>query len=241
MVVAVIFAGGVGSRMHSKDLPKQFLCIHGKPIIVHTVEHFENHSMVDAIVIACVAEWVDYCTDLMKTWGMTKVKQVVPGGETGQLSIYNGLNAAKDLADPEKTIVLIHDGVRPMINEQVITNCIESVKEYGTAITCVPAIETVVEASSDNITQRVHDRESLRIARAPQCFWLDDILQMHKRAMAVGRVGYTDSATLFIAYGIELHLVDGPMENIKVTTPGDFFSLQAILNAREIEQVYISS
>lgn len=129
MNIAVIFAGGVGKRMHSKECPKQFLKIYNKPIIIHTLEYFEKHPLIDAIVISCVEEWMPYLEELIYKYRIEKVKKVVVGGETGQLSIYNGLKAAEDVANGEKAIVLIHDGVRPLINAKLITDNIESVKK----------------------------------------------------------------------------------------------------------------
>ena len=105
MNIAVIFAGGVGSRMHSKDRPKQFLEMYNKPIIIHTLEYFENHSMIDAIVVVCIKDWIPYLNKLLYKFRIEKVKSVVPGGETGQLSIYNGLKSAKQIAKDEKSIV----------------------------------------------------------------------------------------------------------------------------------------
>lgn len=115
MNIAVIFAGGTGTRMNSKDKPKQFLKMHDKPIIIHTLEKFENNENIDAIVIACIKDWIDYLSHLIEYYHMSKVKKIVPGGETGQMSIYAGLNVAKDIADGQNAIVLIHDGVRPLI------------------------------------------------------------------------------------------------------------------------------
>lgn len=143
MNIAVIFAGGVGSRMHSKDRPKQFLEMYNKPIIIHTLEYFENHSMIDAIVVVCIKDWIPYLNKLLYKFRIEKVKSVVPGGETGQLSIYNGLKSAKQIAKDEKSIVLIHDGVRPLINEKVISDNIQSVIKYGSAITTAKVKETI--------------------------------------------------------------------------------------------------
>lgn len=237
MNTAVIFAGGVGSRMRSKDLPKQFLVIHGEPIIVRTVRHFQEHPMVDAVVVVSGAEWLDYCRDLLERYGMTKVAAVVPGGATGQESIFHGLLAAEKIAAGERSIVLIHDGVRPLINEQVITDNIEAVRATGSAVTCVRAKETVLVEDNDEV-ESIPDRSQLRLARAPQSFWLDEILAAHREADAKGKHDYIDSASMMFDKGCSLTPVIGPDENIKVTTPGDFFSLQAILNARENEQIY---
>ena len=121
MNIAVIFAGGVGKRMHTKEKTKQFLEIYNKPIIVHTLEKFEKHKDIDGIVIVCVENWISYMNDLVYKYRLEKVKKIVPGGETGQLSIYHGLCAAKEISGDEKSIVLIHDGVRPLIDKKLQT------------------------------------------------------------------------------------------------------------------------
>lgn len=237
MVVAVIFAGGVGARMNSKDLPKQFLRIHGEPIIIRTVRHFQDHPRVNAIVVVSGRDWIDYCETLLREYGMNKVNTVVAGGATGQDSIFQGLKAANRIADGERAVVLIHDGVRPLINEQLITDNIEAVIATGSAVTCVKAKETVLVERDGGIAE-IPERSSLRLARAPQSFWLDDILAVHCDANQAGVHDYVDSASMMFDRGYPLTPVMGPDENIKVTTPGDFFSLQAILNARENEQIY---
>ena len=240
MNIAVIFAGGVGSRMRSKELPKQFLVIHGKPIIVRTAELFQAHAKIDAIVISCVSEWIAYCKELMVEHGLSKVERVVHGGSTGQESIYNALCAAEELAAGERSIALVHDGVRPLICEKTIDDSISSVRSFGSAITCVSAKETVVEIDGDGAVRDIPARSSIRLARAPQSFWLDEILREHRRAIAEGRQDFVDSASMMREYGHSLHLIDGPEENIKITTPGDFFAMRAILDARENEQIYVS-
>lgn len=238
MNVAVLFAGGVGKRMRSKDLPKQFLEIHGKPIIVRTAELFQNHERIDAIVVVCVKEWIGRCRTLLEEHGVDKVCAVVAGGETGQDSIYCGLVAAKEKTDPERSIVLIHDGVRPLIKEQTITDNIDAVERYGSAITVVKARETILSVSNEGSIEAIPPRDSIQLARAPQSFWLDEILAAHDWAREKDDHSFVDSASLMKAYGCDLHTVIGPDENMKITTPGDFFAMQAILNARENEQIF---
>lgn len=239
MNIGVIFAGGVGSRMHSKEKPKQFLEIYNKPIIIHTIEVFEKHPLVDAVVVVCVEEWIPHLEKLLYKYRIEKVRKVVPGGETGQLSIYNGLIAAKELVGKEKSIVLIHDGVRPLINEKVITDNIESVIKYGSSITTAVVKETILVVNEGTSTiDYVPSRENSRVARAPQSFWIDDILDAHKKSLAEGERNCIDSCTMMQKYGYELHLVDGPGENIKITTPEDFYILRAILEAKENAQIY---
>lgn len=238
MNIGVIFAGGVGSRMHSKDVPKQFLEIHNKPIIIHTLEYFENNENIDAVVISCVGEWIPFLEKLLYKFRIEKVKKIVRGGTSGQLSIYNGLLAAKEVAGDEKSIVLIHDGVRPLISSELLTANIECVKKYGSAITSGLVKETIVVVGENGLVEQVPSREKSRVAKAPQSFWLDDILAAHEKAMSEGVDNSIDSCTLMKSYGYTLHMVDGPYENIKITTPDDFYTMRAILDARENEQIY---
>lgn len=239
MNIAVIFAGGVGSRMHSKDRPKQFLEMYNKPIIIHTLEHFENHKYIDAIIVVCVDGWIEYLNDLLYKYRIEKVKLIVPGGDTGQLSIFKGLEAAKKIAGSKKSIVLIHDGVRPLINEKLITDNINSVIKYGSAITTAKVKETILVVNeNDSTIDYVPSRNNSRIAKAPQSFWLDDILTAHKKSLADGENNCIDSCTMMQKYGYALHLIDGPNENIKITTPEDFFIMRAILEAKENGQIY---
>jgi len=239
MNIAVIFAGGVGSRMHSKERPKQFLEMYNKPIIIHTLEFFQNHPMIDAIVVVCIENWIPFLEKLIYKYRIEKVRVVVPGGETGQLSIYNGLKAAKEMAKNEKAIVLIHDGVRPLITEKLITDNIESVKRYGSAITTAKVKETILVVSDeDSSIDYVPSRKNSRVAKAPQSFWLDDILSAHEKALKKGETTWIDSCTMMQEYGFKMHLIDGPSQNIKITTPEDFYTMRAILEAKENEQIY---
>lgn len=238
MNIAVIFAGGVGSRMHSRSKPKQFLTIHEKPIIIYTLEKFENHKEIDAIVVSCVEEWIPYLRDLISKANITKVREIVPGGETGQLSIYNGLLVAERISEGKKSIVLIHDGVRPLINEKTVTDNVSSVRQHGSAITCVKVKETVMVVSQDNSIDSIPNRSNSRLARAPQSFYLDDIIAAHRKALSEGKTNFIDSCSMMQYYGMKLYLVDGPEENIKITTPEDFYTMRALLDAKENAQIY---
>ncbi|MDQ0200743.1 IspD/TarI family cytidylyltransferase [Neobacillus ginsengisoli] len=238
MNTALIFAGGAGTRMNSKTKPKQFLELNGKAIIIHTLEYFERHDEIDNIIVVCIEGWIDYLKELIRRDFITKVKWIVPGGATGQESIYNGLKTIfADCDTPEDSIVLIHDGVRPLINERLISDNIASVKKYGSAITVVPQTETVVSVNEeDNITS-IGERIISRIARAPQSFYLEDIMQVHNRAIKDNKLNMIDSSSLMMQYGHTLHAVEGPIENIKITTPSDFYIFRAIFEARENLQI----
>ncbi|MGI5977345.1 MAG: IspD/TarI family cytidylyltransferase [Candidatus Limivicinus sp.] len=238
MNIALIFAGGAGARMNSRTLPKQFLELHRKPIIIHTIEYFENHDEIDGIVVACIDGWHTYLQKKLEQFGITKVNAIVPGGATGQLSICNGVNKIHELY-PEDSVVLVHDGVRPLINMQVISDNIASVRKYGSAITVSPAIETITVLDEDHKQiRKIMDRSKCFHAKAPQSFYLKDLYKTHQAAFAAGKFDYIDSASLMQAYGYHLTAVEGPVENIKITTPSDFYIFRAIMDARENSQIF---
>lgn len=237
MNIALIFAGGTGQRMNSKSKPKQFIELHGCPIIVYTLKHFQQHEEIDGIVVVCIEEWIDYLKELLDEYNLNKVVAVVPGGNTGQESIFKGISKAKELYDDD-SIVLIHDGVRPLINEQVISDNIATAKKYGSAITTSETIETIVLKDNENKVKKVTDRNLCRTAKAPQSFILNDIYQAHLLAQKENRADMIDSASLMEWFGKELYMVDGPITNIKITTALDFYLFRAILDAKEDAQIY---
>lgn len=237
MNIAVIFAGGTGQRMNTRTKPKQFLELHGKPIVVYTLELFQNSSVIDAIVLVMLDSWIDYSKNLIEKYRITKVKAIVSGGNNGQESIYNGVSKAHELF-PEDSIVLVHDGVRPLIDLHTIEECIECVKSFGTAITVSPAIETVALMGNNNEVGEILPRKSCQMAKAPQCFRLNDFYNAHVQARAEGHLDFIDSASLMQFYGYSLHTIEGPVENIKITTPSDFYIFRAIEEARENSQIF---
>lgn len=242
MNIAVIFAGGSGMRMHTKARPKQFLDLNGKPIIIYTLELFDNHQNIDAIVVACIEKWIPFLEKQLRKFEINKVVKIVPGGSSGQASIYNGLCAAEAYcieqgASAETTTVLIHDGVRPLITEETITDNINKVKEVGSCITCIPATETFVVTQEDDSLE-IPSRANSLIARAPQSFRLSDIISVHRQAIAEERYDFIDSCTMMNHYGFKLGTIIGPMENIKITTPTDFFVLRAMVKVHEDQQIF---
>lgn len=238
MNIAVIFAGGVGSRMHSKNKPKQFLNVHGKPIIVHTIEVFEKHADIHGIIVVCIKEWLEYMNELKYIYRLDKIKRIVAGGETGQMSIFNGLLAAEDIyGTKDKHIVLIHDGVRPLITEKEITMNIENVKKNGSSVTCAKTKETFVLVNEQGMVIDVPNRDYSYIAKAPQCFYLDEILQIDRQAISEGYNSVIDSCTLMRAYGKNISIIEGSYENIKITTADDFYMFRAIFDSHENDQL----
>ena len=142
------------------------------------------------------------------------------------------------MAQSEKSIVLIHDGVRPLINSELLSKNIDCVHKFGTSITSAIVKETIVEINDSNEIKLVPDRAHSRVAKAPQCFWLHDILSAHEKARSEGREDFIDSCTMMQYYGFKLHMTDGPYENIKITTPEDFYTMRAILQVKEDAQIY---
>ena len=219
--------------------PKQFLELNGKPVIIYTLELFDNHPDIDAICIACIESWIPFLKKMLRKFEINKVVDIVPGGETGQDSIYNGLCSADKWAklQGDEAAVLIHDGVRPLITQQTITDNIQTVREKGNCITCVPATETFVVTQDDGTLQIPSRKDSL-IARAPQSFLLKDVLGAHEKARSENRHDFIDSCTMMSHYGHHLNTIIGPMENIKITTPSDFFIFRAMVQVHENQQIF---
>jgi len=236
MNTALIFAGGTGQRMNSKAKPKQFLELHGKPIIIYTIEIFERHPEIDNIVVVCLKSWIDEFKSLLAKNYINKVTCIVPGGGTGHESIYNGLLAIRNNTKDDD-IILIHDGVRPLVSEELISENIKKVKEFGSCITVSKQAETVVEVSGDEKIMKVPDRDIVRIAKAPQSFYYKDIWKAYQMAKEEN-ILTIDSAQLMNRYGYELHTVNCSPYNIKITSPSDFYVFRAIFEAIENLQIF---
>lgn len=236
MVSVLIFAGGTGQRMNSKAKPKQFLELHGKPIIIHTIEIFERHPQVDDIVIVCLEAWIKELKMHLNKNFINKVSIITPGGETGHDSIYLGLKAMSGKAN-EDDIVLIHDGVRPLITEELITKNINVVKQYGSAITVAPATETVAQLDENGMVVNIPQRSSMFVAKAPQSFHYGTIWPVYQQGQKDGFKSI-DSAHLMNHYGHELHTVFCSPYNLKITAPSDYYVFRALYEAIENQQIF---
>ncbi|MCI8661354.1 MAG: 2-C-methyl-D-erythritol 4-phosphate cytidylyltransferase [Lachnospiraceae bacterium] len=232
MNYVLIFAGGVGSRMGSKT-PKQFLQVDDRPIIIHTIEKFNSHSLIDGIIIVCKKEYINYCKSLINKFKINKVYDVICGGTTGQMSIYNGIEFLyKSISkNPNTDIVLIHDGVRPIINKYLINKSIECTIKNGNSIAVSKAIETIIKVDSHGNLIETVDRSMCRNAKAPQCFILKDIWEAHQKALSDNKRDMTDSATLMSEYGYKLFTTECNAENIKITTPVDYYMFRGMYEA----------
>jgi len=232
---ALIFAGGTGQRMNTRAKPKQFLELHGKPIILYTLEHFERHPEIDNIVVVCLNSWIDELKLLLRRYDIQKVSQIVPGGGTGHESIYNGLRALSGVCQADD-IVVIHDGVRPLITEELISTNILKAKDHGTAITVEPATESVIHSSTGDQIDAVPPRASMYIAKAPQTFQFALIWKYYQRAYREELL-CIDSAHLLSIYQVEMHMVKSPPNNMKITSPADYYIFRALHEAIENQQI----
>jgi len=236
--IAIIFAGGSGARMGS-GLPKQFIEVNGKPIIIHTLDIFEDHPGINSIYVACVENYIEKLKKYVNKHQITKIAKIVPGGQTGQDSIYNALSAAAD-ENPEDSIVLIHDGVRPCIPPELIDENLSCTKEKGSSVTCTALYETPVVSQMGEFVDETPPRNRLFTAQAPQCFYLGEVMKVHEqvRKENPGYAGIVDTCTLMRFSGKNVAIVLGNRGNIKVTTPEDLYTFRAMIQYRETEQVF---
>ena len=234
--VVVIFAGGTGQRM-GDDIPKQFMKVQGREIIVHTLEKFDINDNIDEIIVVCIEDWIPYLNKLVARYDLEKVVSVIPGGVSGQDSIFKGLDEAKKRYD--NAIVLIHDGVRPLITEETINKCVETVQEYGSAITVTPAFETPLVSYDGTVVEEMPPRKNVYTAQAPQSFYLSDIYRAHilEREINPDYEGIVDSCNLMFKNGVQCHLVEGNRGNLKVTTPEDYITLLGNSQAEDFKQL----
>ena len=240
--IAIIFAGGVGSRMGS-EIPKQFLKVYTKEIIVHTVEKFQYNDNIDLIYVGCVEEYIHDLEQLVQKYHISKIPMngIRPGGDTGQDTIYKVLKRAREDNNGD-SICLIHDGVRPLITDEVINNNIESVEKYGSSVTVTRAFETPLISEDGIEVKEVLPRKFVYTAQAPQSFRLDDILAAHEKIRNTEE-GYNnprivDSCSLMKECGNSVHLTEGNRGNIKVTTLDDYITLLGNLEIEDYYQVF---
>ena len=235
MNIGLILAAGSGSRMGNADKPKQFLPIYGKPLMIHTIEAFEVHEEIDAIVIVTNQDYVEQVKVWCKQYDLLKVKAVVAGGEERQISVYNGLQAVKNIAKSDDDIVLIHDAARPLISQRIISDNIEVCAKYGAVDTVIKASDTIVRSKNNESISDIPLRKELYQGQTPQTFKLSLILDAHEQARKNNLPDVTDDAKLVLSLGKEVRLVEGSKQNFKITTFDDLMMLKALLKIGKSE------
>ena len=231
MNVAVVIAGGVGSRM-GQEIPKQFINVYDKPVLIYTLEGFQRHPQIDAIEVVCIDGWHDVLWAYAKQFGIDKLKWVVQGGSTGQESIRNGIYNLEGICSDDD-IVIIHDGIRPMIDDTVLTDVIAKCKKYGNAVTSMPYNEQIFVIDDEISTTKYIPRETLRRVSTPQAYNFKLIDSKYHEAFEkeIGIYGSSYTNTMMVELGERLYFAAGSDKNIKLTTKDDLDTFKAYLKA----------
>lgn len=227
MNIALIIAGGVGARMLSA-IPKQFITVNDKPIIIYTLEAFQKHPAIDVIAVVCIDGWEIILQNYAKEYSITKLKHIAPSGKVGQESIKNGLDELAKFYGRDD-VVLIHDAIRPMVSEDIISDCIKVTKEKGNAIVCIPCQEAMLETTDGASATSSYPRDNLKRTQTPQGFRLGDILDTHAKAKEMGITNSIASCTLLVETGQTVYFSKGSEKNIKLTTSEDLAIFRALL------------
>lgn len=240
MNYGLILAGGVGQRMRRTGMPKQFLEVFGNPIIIYTLQKFEYCEDVDEVVIACHSSWKEYMETMIRRYGLKKIKAVISGGKDRQDSVLNGVNYIKKNGASDEDVIIIHDGVRPLIQESILSENIRVAKKYGSAMTVRPVIESVVITGNDEAQfEDFKKRDDTYSLTAPQSFKLKLLVQAYKDIEGKDTpMPLLDSALVFTYLGNNIHIIKENNNNIKVTTPEDYYILKAMLELEENRYVF---
>ena len=229
--LALIIAGGVGARTH-QDIPKQFINVHDVPVIVYTLEAFQNHPQIDGIEVVCLEGWHDVLRAYSKQFGITKLENIVNGGETGQDSIRNGLYDLSKRYHDDDDIVLIHDSIRPMVSAEVISDNIRVCRLYGNATTVISCTSVMLTTEDAVASKGQIPRDNLKITQTPQAFFLNELLEVHKKAITMDLLPSIASCALYIEMGKKIYLSAGSEKNIKITTSEDIEIFQSLLESK---------
>ena len=230
MNIALIIAGGSGARMN-QDIPKQFLTVNERPVIVYTMEAFEKHPQIDAIAVVCIKGWEQVLRAYAAQFNITKLKYVIPGGENGQGSIRNGVYELEKHFD-RNDIVLIHDAIRPMVSAEIISDCIRVTNEYGNAVTVIPCAEAMMQTDDGTVSVGSYPRDRLKRTQTPQAFHIGDICDLHREALEAGITNSVASCTLMVEMGKQVYFSAGSEKNIKLTTIDDIDIFKALLTTK---------
>jgi len=233
MNAAIIIAGGSGKRM-GQDIPKQFIKIEGKPIIIYTLEAFEQHPGIDAIEVVCLDGWQEIMRAYAEKFGITKLKWMVTGGGFAQESIKNGVFGLRDKLSDDDTVI-IHDGIRPMVDDDVLTDVIVKCGLYGNAVTSLPYNEQIFVKEDEETTRKYIPRDTLKRVQTPQAYKYGLLYNAYKRAFEEG-IGISDSSytnTMMVDLGETLHFAAGSDKNIKLTTQDDLELFRALMRIKE--------
>ena len=232
MNIAIIIAGGSGQRM-GHDIPKQFIKVNNKPVLAYTLESFQNHSDIDAIEVVCIDGWQNEVESYKEKYGISKLKWITKGGETGQESIRNGVFNLEGKCKDDDNII-IHDGIRPLVDSTVLTDVIEKCKQYGNGVTSMPYNEQIFLVDDEISTVKYIPRETLRRVATPQAYKFKLLDEKYHEAFEkeIGIYGSSYTNTMMVELGVRLYFAKGSDRNIKLTTPGDLEIFKAMLEKK---------
>lgn len=233
--IALIIAGGTGERMH-QNIPKQFINVEDKPVIVYTLQAFQNHPDINEIWVVCIDGWCHILKAYAMQFNITKLSGVVIGGETGQDSIRNGVYAIAENHE-EEDLILIHDAIRPMLSTDIISDCIVTARKYGNAVVAIPCTEVMLMTEEGLTATKNIERDRLKRTQTPQAFKLGDLIKVHKKALEQGIKNERASASLFVKFGYTIHFSQGSEKNLKLTTSEDIDIFKALLHAKRPEWI----
>lgn len=232
--IAMVIAGGVGARTH-QDIPKQFIHVHDVPVIIYTLQAFQNHPQIDAIEVVCLEGWHDVLWAYAKQFGITKLENIVKGGETGQDSIRNGLWDIMTRHNDDDDIVMTHDAIRPMVSADVITDNIRVCRQYGNAITVIPCTSVMLKTEDSIVSDDQIPRDNLKITQTPQAFFIKEFAEVQKKAMTMDLLPSIAPCALYVEMGKKVYLSQGSEKNIKITTSEDIEIFQSLLESKRPE------
>ena len=228
MITALLTAAGTGSRMH-QDIPKQFMHVGDRPILIHTLERFQQHPSIDSIIVVTLENWVDVVKAYANQFNITKLKWVVPGGDTGQESIYNGLQELANHCNDDD-VVMIHDGNRCNVSQEVISNSIATFKEHGSAIAAIPCVEAVFRSADGVSSEEQIPRDELWRTQTPHTYSFKKIKWAYDEAINRGITSAVASCTLMQMLGEKVWFSQGSEENLKITTVEDLKIFESLLS-----------
>lgn len=232
MNIAIIIAGGSGHRM-GQDIPKQFINVYDKPVLIYTLEGFQNHPMIDKIVVVCIEGWENVVRAYARQFNITKLVNIIPGGKSGQESIRNGVFSLEGKVK-EDDVVIIHDGIRPLVKSSVLSDVISVCQKYGNAVTSMPYNEQifVIDEEQPDTTMKYIPRETLRRVSTPQAYKFELLDTKYHEAFEkeIGIYGSSYTNTMMVELGVRLHFASGSDKNIKLTTKDDLEMFKAYLH-----------
>ncbi|MDD6326913.1 MAG: IspD/TarI family cytidylyltransferase [Eubacteriales bacterium] len=233
MNIAIIIAGGVGQRM-GQDIPKQFINVYDKPVIIYTLESFQRHPLVDQIEVVCIDGWHDILWAYAKQFGIDKLKWVVSGGDSAQESIRNGVENLKDVCAPTDNII-IHDGIRPLVDSDVLNDVLDKCNQYGNGVTSLPYNEQIFVIDDEYSTTKYIPRETLRRVSTPQAYKFDKLVWAYEKAFRekIGIYGSSYTNTMMVELGERLYFAKGSDKNIKLTTKDDLEIFKGYMTAEK--------